>query len=50
MTGKIYVPLKNLEKESLVKIDKILNKAKEAITLYEPLKNIKNIIYYPFNY
>ena len=36
--GKITVPLKKIENKSLVKVDTIVNGAKEAITLYEPIK------------
>lgn len=40
--GKIDKPLKKIEDKSLVKIDKIANGAKEAITLYEPVKVYKD--------
>ncbi|MBE6141396.1 MAG: RluA family pseudouridine synthase [Erysipelotrichaceae bacterium] len=40
--GKIDKPLKKIEDISLVKIDKIANGAKEAITLYEPVKVYKD--------
>jgi 23S rRNA pseudouridine955/2504/2580 synthase len=40
--GKIDKPLKKIEDKSLVKIDKIANGAKEAITLYEPVKIYKD--------
>ena len=40
--GKITVPLKKIENKSLVKVDTIANGAKEAITLYEPLKIYKD--------
>ncbi|MCR4879729.1 MAG: RluA family pseudouridine synthase [Bacilli bacterium] len=40
--GKIDVPLKKIENKSLVKVDKVTNGAKEAITLYEPIKVYKD--------
>ena len=40
--GKIDVSLKKIENKSLVKVDSIANGAKEAITLYEPLKVYKD--------
>ncbi len=40
--GKVDAPLKKIENKSLVKIDKIANGAKEAITLYEPVKIYKD--------
>ena len=40
--GKIDKPLKKIEDKSLVKIDKIANGAKDAITLYEPVKVYKD--------
>lgn len=40
--GKIDVPLKKIENKSLVKVDKISNGAKEAVTLYEPIKVYKD--------
>ena len=40
--GKIDAPLKKMESKSLVKVDKISNGAKEAITLFEPVKVYKD--------
>ena len=41
--GKVDVPLKKIENKSLVKVDSVANGAKEAITLYEPIKIINNM-------
>lgn len=40
--GKINAPLKKIENKSLVKVDKLANGAKEAVTLYEPVKVYKD--------
>lgn len=39
--GKVEVPLRKIENKSLVVVDSVKNGAKEAITLYEPIKKYK---------